>query len=118
MSRELFELLLVTAASLLNIGLTFYVSSKRVKPEIDKIKAEREESYSEAAESLLASAGMSNDLLKQRVEEMKYDRRAWRRERQDLFNYIAQLKRVIIEAGLHVPVYNPSESDPNIPKIP
>lgn len=105
MSREIAELLLVTGASLLNIMLTFYISNKRVPSEIEKIKAEKAESYSEVAESNMEGARISNELLLARINELK-------KEKRDMWNYIAILRKQMIEAELEPAQFVPSESDP------
>jgi len=78
MDRELLSLVLVSGASLLNIALTFYLSNRRIKPEIEKMHADRTESYAEAGESLMAGAQISSTLLLQRIDELKEERDNWR----------------------------------------
>lgn len=78
MSSEFVSLLLVSGASLLNILLTFYLSNKRVKPEIEKMQADRIERYAEAGESLATGAQISSDLLLGRIVEIKQERDNWR----------------------------------------
>lgn len=75
MNHEVLSLLLITGASFLNILLSYQQSSKRVKPEIDKMQAERFESLTEAAESNMQGAQISNALLLERVNELKKERR-------------------------------------------
>ena len=111
MNYEFIQFLGVTLLGLANIILLFWQARKRMPTEIRKTEAEQYESLSEAAESNMDGARISNDILKERIREM-------RRERRDLMNYIAILKRQIIEeAHLQPAPYTPTESDPSIPKV-
>jgi hypothetical protein len=110
MNFENIQIIVISLVSVANILLLVWQTRKRVPAEIDKMHGEQVESLSEAAESNMAGAKISNDLLVQRVRELKKDLR-------DAWNYIAILKRQIVEAGLIPPNYTPTESDPNIPKV-
>lgn len=97
----------ISLASLLNIGYMLYQAKKKLPSEVSKQKAEAVESYSEGAESVLSASKISNDLLMQRIVELKKDRR-------DKDNYIAVLKKALIEGKLPVPEFIPLDSDPKI----
>jgi hypothetical protein len=107
MDRATLELLAVTVLSLANILLLIYQTLKKVPSEVRKMDAERVESITEAAESNMQGAQISNELLLARIHELKKDKR-------DAWNYIAVLKRKMIEQEIPVPRFVPSESDPHI----
>lgn len=110
MDKATIEFLAVFVPSTLNILLLIYQTVKRVPQEVRKIEAERYESITEAAESNMQGAQISNDLLMTRLREM-------RRELRDERNYNAILKRKMIEANMHVPPFVPTESEPKIKAI-
>ena len=110
MNFENVQIIVISLVSIANIVLLVWQSRKRMPGELDKMQAEKNESISEAAESIVAGAKDSNDLLLQRISELK-------RERRDHMNYIAVLKRQLVEAGLMPATYTPIDSDPKIPKI-
>ncbi|RPI93048.1 MAG: hypothetical protein EHM40_11065 [Chloroflexi bacterium] len=102
--------LLISIASLLNIGLAYYNAKKRIPSEVDKQKAEAAESLSEGAESNVNAAKISNELLLLRIAELKKDKReAW--------NYIAILKKQLIEAQLTIPEFVPIDTEPKIKAV-
>ena len=104
------QIIIVSLVSIANIVLLVWQTRKRMPAELDKMRAERSDSISEAAESIVAGAKDSNDLLLERVRELK-------KEKRDLWNYVAVLKKQIVDAGLIPVSYTPTESDPSIPKI-
>jgi len=103
MSHEALNLLLVTTASVLNILLTYWISSRRVKPEIDKMRAEQVESYAEAAESTMQGAHISNTLLLERIAELKYGRRL-------VIYHNEMLMKQLIDHGI-IPISPPDTGD-------
>lgn len=109
MSREVIDFLLISVSSIVNLAILVYQTMKRVPREAEKLKAEKDEALSEAAESNLAGAKISNDLLTSRIAELKRDKR-------DAWNYIAQLKKQLFDAGLKPVDYMPLDSDPKITK--
>ena len=86
MNFENVQIIVISLVSIANIVLLVWQSRKRMPGELDKMQAEKNESISEAAESIVAGAKDSNDLLLQRISELK-------RERRDHMNYIAVLKK-------------------------
>ena len=107
MGVEELQLLGATLLSVVNIALLIYQTYKKVPREAEKMQAEREDILGDAAESNLNAAITSNTLLKERIAELK-------KERRDLWNYIAVLKKTIVQAQLTMPDYDPAESDPKI----
>lgn len=107
MDQALAEFLMVFVPSLANILLMIYQTVKRVPHESRKLEAERYESITEAAESNMQGAQISNELLMARLREM-------RKELRDVWNYVAILKKDMIEAKVHIPPFVPSESEPKI----
>ncbi len=107
MSIESITALAISVASLINLLVNYYLAKKRIPSEVDKQKAEAAESFSEGAESTLNAAKISNDLLLQRITELK-------KERRDRDNYIAVLKKVLIDHRLAIPEFAPVDTDPKI----
>ena len=107
---EYVQIVVVSLVSIANIILLVWQTRKRMPGELTKMQAEERESISEAAESIVAGAKDSNDLLLERIRELK-------KEKRDLWNYVAILKKQLIEANIQPERYTPTESDPNIPKI-
>lgn len=107
MDKTILEFLMVFVPSLANILLLIYQSVKKVPQETRKIEAERYESITEAAESNMQGAQISNDLLTTRLHEL-------RKELRDAWNYVAILKKQMIEANMNIPLFVPSESEPKI----
>jgi hypothetical protein len=99
--------LLISLASLLNIGLAWYNAKKKIPFEVEKQRADAAESISEGAESNSNAAKISNELLLQRIAELKKDKR-------DAWNYIAILKKQLIERELTIPEFVPVDTDPKI----
>jgi len=93
MDNEIWSLLLVTGASVLNILLTYFLSRRRIGPEIRKMEAERFDSMANASESSLQAALISNNLLMQRIEEL-------RRHKAKLLKYIEMLEADRARYGL------------------
>lgn len=110
MTFENVQIVIVSLVSIANIALLVWQSRKRMPAEIDKMRAEQSDSLSEAAESILAGAKDSNDLLLERIRELK-------KEKRDLWNYVALLKKQIVEAGMVPVIFTPTDSDPSIPKV-
>jgi len=73
LDNEFLRFLGVTLLSLLNFILFLWQSLKRVPREVDKMKAEQYESLTEAAESNMQGAQISNELLTKRIEELKHE---------------------------------------------
>jgi len=107
MDKAVVEFLMVFVPSLANILLMIYQTVKRVPQESRKMEAERYESITEAAESNMQGAQINNELLMTRLREM-------RKELRDAWNYVAILKKEMIEARMHIPPYVPTESEPKI----
>lgn len=107
MDKAILEFLVVFVPSLANILLLIYQTVKRVPQEVRNIEAERYERIAEAAESNMQGAQISNDLLMTRLREM-------RKELRDAWNYVAVLKKQLIEAKIHIPPFVPTESEPKI----
>lgn len=107
MDKAILEFLMVFVPSLANILLMIYQTVKRVPHESRKLEAERFESITEAAESNMQGAQINNELLTTRLREM-------RKELRDAWNYVAILKKEMIEARMHIPPFVPTESEPKI----
>ena len=107
MDKAILEFLMVFVPSLANILLMIYQTVKRVPHESRKLEAERFESITEAAESNMQGAQINNELLMMRLREM-------RKELRDAWNYVAILKKEMIEARMHIPPFVPTESEPKI----
>src|SRR5690606_9014084 len=107
MDKAVVEFLMVFVPSLANILLMIYQTVKRLPQESRKMEAERYESITEAAESNMQGAQINNELLMTRLREM-------RKELRDAWNYVAILKKEMIEARMHIPPYVPTESEPKI----
>jgi len=78
MSRELLELIAVSGLSAVNVLILVWQTFKRLPSEVRKMEAERFESFTEAVESSLQSAQISNALLLARNAELKQARDNWR----------------------------------------
>ncbi len=110
MSIEALGALLISIASLLNIAVLYYSARKKIPSEVDKQKSEAVASISEGAESNSNAAKISNDLLLQRIAELKKDKR-------DAWNYIAILKKQMIETRQTIPEFVPLDTEPKIPIV-
>lgn len=107
MDKAILEFLVIFVPSLANILLLIYQTVKRVPQEVRKMEAERYESLTEAAERNMQGAQISNDLLMTRLREL-------RKEVRDAWNYVAILKKEMIEAKMHIPPFVATESEPKI----
>lgn len=107
MKSEDLQFIGVTLVSIVNLAILIYQTIKKVPREAEKMQAEREDIYGDAAESNLQAAIMSNTLLQARITELK-------KEKRDAWNYIALLKREMLEHRIPIPDYVPSETDPKI----
>lgn len=110
LDNELAQLIAVSVLSLLNFLLLTWQAVKRLPREVDKMRAEKMESLSEAAESNMQGAQISNELLMLRIAELK-------KENRDRMNHIAQLEKQLMEAGITPVKFVPSDSDPKIQAI-
>jgi hypothetical protein len=109
-SNENLQFIAVSVLSLLNFALLAWQAFKRVPREVEKMRAEKMDLLSDAAESNMQGAQISNDLLMQRIIEQK-------KELRDRVNHIAQLQKQLIDNGIQPVPYLPSESDPRIQVI-
>ena len=110
MSRELLEFIGITVASLLNLALLVYQTIKKVPPEVEKMRAEKLHIYGELAESNMEGAQISNELLVNRINELK-------KERRDAWNHIAKLNKQLVLNKMIPVLYIPTESEPKIQSV-
>lgn len=103
MDRETLNFVVISAASLINLAILVYQTFKKVPGEVQKMQAEKIESYAEAAESTMQGAQISNNLLLQRIEELKR-----RNKGQSL--YIEMLEKQLTINGL-MPVPRPNTDE-------
>lgn len=104
------QIIVISLVSIANIALLVWQTRKRMPSEIDKMQAEERDSFSDAAESIVAGARDSLEMVRDRNRELK-------REKQDLMNYVAVLKKALVDGGQPVPVFTPTDSDQNIPAV-
>ena len=109
-NNELIQFFGISLLSLLNIIVLAYQTMKKVPKEVDKMQAEKAESYAEAAESNMQGAQISNELLMQRIKELKKDKA-------DAWNHIAKLEKQLIESEQKPVPFVASDTAPSIKAI-
>jgi len=109
-NNDLIQFIGITVLSLLNFILFLWQTIRKVPSEVDKMKAERYESLSEAAESNMQGAQISNDLLTKRLAEERKEKQNWRR-------YAEALEQELIKAGFTLPNFDPLDTEPKIKAI-
>lgn len=105
--NDLLQFLGVTLLSLLNFFVFLWQAMKRVPREVDKMKAEQYEILTEASESNMQGAKINNDLLVQRINELK-------RDLGRAVKHIGKLESQMRDAGLKPESFSLLDSDPKI----
>ena len=110
LSNDTLSFIGVSVLSLLNFALLLWQTLKRVPREVEKMKAEKIESYSEAAESNMQGAKINNEMLMQRINELK-------RDLGRAVKHIGKLEAQMRDAGLKPASFSLLDSDPKIETV-
>lgn len=107
LDKDVLQFIGISILSLLNFAVLLWQTVKRTPREVEKMNAEKTESYAEAAESNMQGAKISNELLVERINELKgYIRKATVR--------IEYLEKLLRERGIKFEDFSLLDSNPKI----